>query len=505
MGAAGLLHGDPTTSASSSVPAPDPNAFHPTELLWQLCLVLILIFINAFFAIAEYSLITVRSTRIQQLMEEGNRSAALVQKMKDKDHSTRMMATIQTGVTLISTLSSALAATSAVTPLAHWLRIHGPELLKGYASTTALLLITLPVAVISLVVGEIAPKSLAYRHSERFALIAVHPVAWLQTLLAPVVAALTFLSNLVLRPFGGTASFTAPVTTEEEIKILVDAGEQQGVLNPDEAEMVHSILDFGNTVARKVMTPRIDLTAYEVNAPMPGLITLISKSGHSRIPVYEGDLDNIVGIVHAKDLLDLPANVSRDAVPIRSVMRAPYFVPETKKVDELLREFRRSRQQLAIVRDEYGVTAGLVTIEDLLEEIVGDIQDEYDRDEPMVQVLDANVSILDGRVSLSDVNDRMDLDLPEDEADTIGGFVFFLLGHQAQQGERISYGDIDFVVEATDGRRVTKVRLIRHSVPSDPDDSAPHLPEEAAARNSGSHRDGQSARTVEVSGVESAP
>lgn len=452
--------GSASVNRSSGLPQ---EKFDPVSLALQLGAVFALILVNAFFALAEYALITVRKTRVRQLVEEGNRSAILVQRMLEPENATRMMATIQTGVTLVATLSSALAATSAVTPLAYWLQHHASVVVGGHAGTVALLLITLPVAVLSLVIGEIAPKSLAFRHSEQFALIAVHPVAWLQTVMAPAVALLTFFSNLILRPFGGKASFKAPIWNEEELKIMVEAGEEQGVLEPDETEMIHSILDFGDTVVRKVMTPRIDIAAFNVSGPFPDLIRLVTSSGHSRIPVYEGDLDNIVGIVHAKDLLALPGDGSRDIVAIRDVMRDPYFIPENKKVDELLSEFRRSRQQLALVRDEYGVTSGLVTIEDLLEQIVGDIQDEYDREEPMVHVVDANTYILDGRMGIDELNDRMDLELPDDDADTIGGFVFGLLGHQAVQGERVDYERLEFMVEATDGRRLTKVRMTRKS------------------------------------------
>jgi putative hemolysin len=369
------------------------------------------------------------------------------------------------------------------------------------AHTIALVAVTVPVALLTLVIGEIAPKSLAVRHPERFALIAVYPIRWLQVLLTPAVVVLTFLSNTVVRPFGGTAHFTTPAVNEEELKILVEAGEEQGVLEPEATEMIHSILDFGDTVVRKVMTPRIDLTAMDVNAPMPDLILLVFQSGHSRIPVYEDDLDSIVGIVHAKDLLALPTDGSRDAVPIRSVMRPPYFIPETKKIDELLKEFRRSKQQLAIVRDEYGVTSGLVTIEDLLEEIVGDIQDEYDVEEPMVQVIDAHTTILDGRLGLSEVNDRMGLELPEDEADTIGGFVFGLLGHQAEQNEHVEWQHLDFIVEATDGRRITKVRLVCHPEKTGTPGHTP--PQEEAPKPLRSEDSRRSA--VETSGVETAP
>jgi putative hemolysin len=476
-----------------TAPPPDTGG-----IVTALLIVLVLVFANAFLALAEIALITVRKTRIKQLVEEGSTAARKIERLLQQP--TRLMATIQTGITLIATFSSTIAATSAVHPLALWLRSAGMG--ARSADTLALVGVTLPVALLTLVIGEIAPKSLAVRHPERLALFAVHPVQLLQFLLTPAVAALTFLSNIVVRPFGGTAHFTTPAVNEEELKILVEAGEEQGVLEPEETEMIHSVLDFGDIVVRKVMTPRIDLTAIDTGAPMPALIELVHHSGHSRIPVFEGDLDNIVGVVHAKDLLALAGDSSRDTVPIRSVMRAPYFIPETKKVDRLLSEFRRSKQQLAIVRDEYGVTSGLVTIEDLVEQIVGDIQDEYDVEEPMVQVLDAHTSILDGRIGLSEVNDRMGLELPEDEADTIGGFVFGLLGHQAGQGERTHWQDVIFVVEATDGRRITKVRLIRREADPPPPESGG--PSEARSAEVKDGRNGES-HGVETSGVETAP
>lgn len=470
IGAGGLLFAQDNASVShtatvvlnndSSASAPNGatlsgETFDPTKLL----LAFLLICVNAFFSIAEYALITVRRTRIRQLVEEGNKNAVMVENLLA--HPTRLMATIQTGVTVIVTLSSALAATSAVNPLADWIHLHSSGFAAAHAATIALVAVTLPVAIVALVIGEVAPKSLVVRNPEPFALFVVQPIRWLQAVLTPVVGLLTFLSNLVVRPFGGTVSFTVPTVNKEELEIFVEQGVEQGVVDEGEKEMITSILDFRDTVARKIMTPRIDLTTFSSAGAMPDLIRLVYESGHSRIPIYEGDLDNIIGIIHAKDLLQLPGNAGRDDVPMQDVMRAPYFIPETKKVDQLLAEFKRSKQQLAVVRDEYGVTSGLVTIEDVLEEIVGDIQDEYDEEEPQVQVIDHTTSILDGKMSLNDVNARMGLELPEEEADTIGGFVFGLIGHAAAEGEGTRWEDVEFLVEATDGRRITKVRLIR--------------------------------------------
>lgn len=464
LGAAllGVIQALPLPSSSRPLQAsalPPASSFTPSGVFAALVLAFLLIVVNGFFAMAEYALIMVRKTRLHQLAEEGVRSAQLILKMTTGEHITRLMATIQIGMTVVATLSSGLAASSAVEPLTMWFRAHFPAGFAPYVSTVALLVVTLPVAILTLVIGEVTPKSLGLQYSERIALVVVYPIAWLQALLVPAVSLVTALANLLLKPLGGTASFTPPAINEEEIKLLVEAGEKQGVLEAEETEMIESILDFGDTPVRKVMTPRIDITAFDVKGKLEDLVRLISESGHSRIPIYEGDMDNIIGIVHAKDLLRFSLEPKADEAEIRRIMRPAYFIPETKKIGELLSEFRRSRQQIAIVRDEYGVTSGLVTIEDLLEEIVGDIQDEYDTEEPLVCELDSRTYLLDGRMALGDINERFSLRLPEEEADTIGGFIFGLLGRQAQEGDEVFYEQVRFRVEATDGRRVTKVRM----------------------------------------------
>lgn len=454
----------------------------------------IALLLHAFFTTAEIALITLRKTRLRQLVEENNPRAALVERLLRDP--VRLLAITQIGTIFTSTLTASVAVLSLVPPLAKWIFTHS-QLNTLAAWGLALLCVLLPTAILSLVIGEIAPKSLVGSRSERLALWVARPVRFSQILLAPAVSFVTFVSNLLLRPFGGTANFLSPAVNEEELKMMVEASEEQGVLEADETEMINSILDFSNTVVRKVMTPRIDMAGIPALSPLPTLVRCIAESGHSRIPIFDGDMDNIVGIVHAKDLLALLAGENQNEIPIRNVMRAPYFIPETKKIDELLSEFRRSHQQIAIVRDEYGITSGLVTIEDLVEEIVGDIQDEYDTDEIVVQVLDANTTIFDGKTALDDVNDRMGLELPDDEADTIGGFVFGLLGHQAEKGESAAWENLTFVVEETDGRRITRVRLLKHALEAEPlsPDALPPLE---------NGRD-EPPRFVEIAGVETAP
>ena len=456
LAAIGLLAFDAPLNAQSALLGADGGltASRPIAVPLAVALILFLIGLQAFLSASEIALITLRKTRLRQLVEEGKPAARRVEILLNDP--ARLTATIHTSVTLISLFAAAYAALVITPPVAgifHAAHLH-------YATPLALLLVMLPIVVLTLIGGAIAPRSLAVRYPETFALLSARPVLLLEWLLSPLVLLITLFANVLLRPFGGTASFLTPMVNEEELKMMVEASEEQGVLEAGETEMIHSVLDFADTVARKVMTPRIDMTTASAESTPTELVTLINESGHSRIPVFDGDLDNIVGIVHAKDLL-MRIVAPHDAIALRDVMREPYFIPENKKIDDLLTELRRLKQQIAIVRDEYGTVAGLITIEDVVEEIVGDIQDEYDVDEPTVHVLDAETTLFDGRVSLDDVNERLNMELPTDEADTIGGFVFGLLGHQAQAGERARFGDLEFAVEATDGRRITRVRLTR--------------------------------------------
>ena len=474
-----LFSGMPSSSAQETVSSPPAAliaATNPAAFPLAVALILFLIGLQAFLSASEIALITLRKSRLRQLIEEGRPAAKRVETLLADP--ARLTATIHTGVTLISLFAAAFAALVLTPPIAALLPIAPLR----YSLLAALLLVMLPMAVLTLIGGAIAPRSLAVRYPEAFALLAARVILLLEWLLSPLVVLVTFFANVLLRPLGGTASFLTPGVNEEELKMMVEASEEQGVLEAGETEMIHSILDFADTVARKVMTPRIDMTTASAESTPTELVTLINESGHSRIPVFDGDVDNIIGIVHAKDLL-MRIVAPHNAIALRDVMRNPYFIPENKKIDELLTELRRRKQQIAIVRDEYGTVAGLITIEDVVEEIVGDIQDEYDVDEPTIHVLDAETTVFDGRISLDDVNERMALELPTEEADTIGGFVFGLLGHQAQAGERAAFGELEFVVEATDGRRITRVRLKHRPPEGNGADASPPREESAVTAN----------------------
>lgn len=419
-------------------------------------MVLIFTLLVGVFSMAETSLVALRRPRVEQLVEENRRGAKAAKALID--NAPRFIATVQTGITVFGLAAAASAAT-----------VFAPSLTSALlranlgAITSVVLAVgatTLVTAVFMMVVGEIAPKSLALQTPDIWALRLapfVNACAWV---FAPLTSLVVGLSNLLVAPFGAKAAFETPMITREEFEQIIDQGEQHGELDDTEAEIITNVFDLSETAVRAVMTPRPDVTALPVDSDLARTLDTILSSGHSRIPVFENTVDNVVGIVHAKDLLRL-FQEGRTGAELRKVMRPAHFVPETKKVGGLLEEFRRSNQQFAIVQDEYAGTAGIVTIEDLLEEIVGDIRDEYDVDEPDVQVLSASESLIDGRMGILDVNERLGVDLPNDEYDTIGGLVFGLLGHEPVVGERVTQDSIEFYVEQMDGRRIRSLRAVK--------------------------------------------
>jgi len=423
---------------------------------YALFALLLLTLLNGFFTLAEVALNTVRNARLQDLIEEGGsdaQAAGSAQQLMRQP--TRVVATVQVGITLASFAVAAIAAATLAPDLALQLPSH----LTPHPVRIMTVVMTGLAALVTIVIGEIVPRSVALRRPDQVALLVARPLRFFMVLFAPLAGIALGLSNLLVRPFGLTATFAAPMITEEELRALLEASAQSGAIEEDEKDIIRNVISFGDTDVRQVMTPRIDIKALDIGAGLPALLDLIMESGHSRIPVYEGSVDAIIGIVHAKDLLPGLARGER-ALDLRAVMRQPLIVSENQQVDALLDEFRRSNVQLAIIQDEYGGTAGLVTIEDLLEELVGEIQDEYDQEDPMLLPLEPGVWRIDARMAIDDLNEHLDLDLPHEDFDTVGGFVFGQLGRQLEEGESVHYEELEFVVEKTDGRRVDKLRLI---------------------------------------------
>jgi CBS domain containing-hemolysin-like protein len=446
--------------------------------LWEVLLLVGLITVNAILSMARVALINVRKPRLRQLVEEGVASARIAERLADD--ASRLLATTQLGLVLTSSFASAVVAITTVQPLA---TLVEPWL--GAASYPVVFFFVVFLAALAmLILAQLVPEALGVHHSERLALALARPLNLLATLFMPVVRLVVWISNGIARIFGAGTRSEMPFVTEEEIRTLVDAGEEEGVLEEEEKEMIYSIFDLGDTMTREVMVPRIDVVALEVTTPLLEALETIMQAGHSRIPVFHETIDNIEGLLYAKDLLPYLRD-GRIDVPLKGLLREAYFVPETKRASELLPDLQQRRVHMAIVVDEYGGVAGLVTIEDLLEEIVGEIQDEYDTEEPFVEFVDENEYVFDARVDLDDLNRLMDVSLPTEDNDTLGGFIYTELGKVPAPGDQVAYDDLEFVVESVAGRRIRKVRVRRYLPPSIQPEGEPETPDPAGKQANG--------------------
>jgi putative hemolysin len=419
-----------------------------------------LIILEALFVAAEIALVTVRRTRIEQLVDEGNRSARLVQRLLA--HPGRFLAVIQVGITFVALLASAYAAERQVEDLANFLKTI--PLLEPYARALALVLITAVVSLATILFGELIPKTLALAHAERYALIFAAPVDLLGRLLAPLVWVLNRITSVVLRLLGQKETSTSNQISTEELRIIVERGTEQGILEAEEEQMISAVMELGERRIHEVMVPRVDIVAIQMNATLDQMVDTIIRAGHSRIPVFEGTIDHIVGVLYAKDLLPYLKGTEK-RFEIRSLMRPPVFIPESRSIDDVLHEFQRSKVHIGIVIDEYGGTAGLVTIEDLLEEIVGEITDEYDKvEEPMLEQISDDEARIDGRASVDDLAEAFGIQMngaDAEEFDTVGGLVYHYVGGIPKVGDTVSVDGLTLTVESTDGRRVGKVMARR--------------------------------------------
>jgi magnesium and cobalt exporter, CNNM family len=323
--------------------------------------------------------------------------------------------------------------------------------------------------VLTIVFGELVPKTLALAHPERFALVLSAPVDVLARVLGPIVAVLTALTRAVTRPLGADVAAEAQISAQE-LRLIVERGGEQGILEAEEEQMIHAVIELGERRVHEVMVPRTSISALPASASFEEAIDRVMEDGHSRVPVYESSIDEVIGILYAKDLLPFLKNGSGPRPTLRSLLRTPVFVPESMSIDDLLHEFQRRKVHIAIVLDEYGGTAGLVTIEDLLEEIVGEIQDEYDEEEPMVVRLSEDQARIDGRASVDQLGELFETELAledDDEYDTVGGLVFHRIGGVPKPGDQVSVDGLILTVESTDGRRVGKVLVVRQPVAAD--------------------------------------
>ncbi|MBR3803400.1 MAG: HlyC/CorC family transporter [Clostridia bacterium] len=457
----------------------DPGPNTATSLIFKIVLLLVLILINAFFAMSEIAIISLNDAKLEKQAQEGNKKAKKLLKLTSNP--SKFLSTIQIGVTLAGFLSSASASQSFVEMLSGALSsvadaINIPmSVVEGFS----LVVITLITSYFSLVLGELVPKRVAMYNPEKISFRIAGVLTFVAAVTKPFVKVLSLSVNGILRLIGIDPNSEPEEVTEEEIRMMVDVGGEKGVIEDTQKEMINNIFEFDDIDAGDIMTHRTDVSAVEINDPIQDVVEIAEKEGYSRIPVYEESLDKIIGIVYIKDLIGYIGSSVPKQENLRKIMREPYFVPESMKCGMLFQEMTARRVQMAVVVDEYGGTAGIVTLEDLLESIVGNIQDEYDNEEEDFSVIDETTFTVDGTTPIDEVNEHVGVNLPEDEYDTIGGFVISLLGYLPNDGEmnEIDYENLHFTILNLEDKRIgkLKVEILPVEEEDDDDEDEPHL------------------------------
>ena len=425
---------------------------------WELLgIELVLVVLLALLSMSEAALHAIRRPAlIEELVVRGRRGQRAG---RMGERRVRYLAAIQVVEFFVIFAFSGIAAAFLAPRLSELLRLVG--IAAVFSDLGAVVVTVAALSLVAVLFGLFVPRSIGRKHAKQVLLLMVFPLELITWVTRPLVAVLFFLTRVVTAPFGADPN-EGTLISEEDIKAVIETGGEQGVLDSEERDMLHSVFALGEKKVHEVMVPRTDIVAIDVNTPPQEVLESVVKAGHSRIPVYEGSSDQIIGVLYVKDLFRRLARGEKD-VTVRPFLRPAQFVPETKKVDELLREMQRAKVHIAIVVDEYGGTAGLVTIEDLVEEIVGEIRDEYDVERELVLPVSENEAVMDARVPFSEVQETFGIDSPEgvDEFDTLGGFVTHELGRLPKVGETVKSNGVKFVVESVDGRRVGRVRVIR--------------------------------------------
>lgn len=426
------------------------------SIAFQLLVLVILTAVNAFFAGAEMAVVSVNKNKIRRLAEQGNRNAALIERLMED--STVFLSTIQVAITLAGFFSSASAATGIAQVLAVQLNGLGIPYSQSIAQTG----VTIILAYFTLVFGELVPKRVALQKAEGFSLFCVRPIYYISKVMKPFIMLLSFSTSAVLKLIGMHNESLEEEVSEEEIKSLLEQGSETGVFNEIEKEMITSIFSFDDKRAKEVMVPRQDMVAVDLEDPVEEYIDEILESMHSRIPVYEGEIDNIIGILSMKDFMIKAKETSFTEVDIRSIMREPFFVPENQKTDVLFKEMQKNKTKVAILIDEYGGVSGMVTMEDLVEEIVGDIQDEHEDEEPEISSLEPHkVYKVMGGIQIFDLNEELHLHI-ESACDTLSGYLIEQLGyipHPEDLPLKVETEEADYEVMEMDDRVIQWVKL----------------------------------------------
>ena len=428
-------------------------------MLGSILILIILIFINAFFAAAEIAFISLNDNKIDIQAKEGNKKAKKIQNMLKNP--SKFLATIQIGVTLAGFLSSAFASDTFADKLSPILNAWLPNVSISTWKSISIIIITIILSYFTLVFGELVPKRIAMKYYEKVSFASIGIIKAISIITAPFVKFLTFSTNVVSKIFGVTGEEEENVT-EEEIRMMIDVGEEKGAIEEQEKEMINNVFEFNDKVVSEIMIPRNKIFALDINLTISDVIEKLSEDmRYSRMPVYDESIDNIKGIIYIKDLL--LSNKNKNS-KIKSLVKDAYFISDTKKVNELFQELRKSKKQIAIVIDEYGGTAGMVTMEDILEEIVGEIYDEYDKETDKIKKIDNNTFLFDASIALYDVEKFLDIEIEEEEVDTLGGYLIKMLDRIPKDGEKpiVETEKVTYKIEKVKDRKIIKVKACKN-------------------------------------------
>lgn len=438
-------------------------------MISQLIVLIILILINAYFAASEIAFISLNDAKIEKQAKEGNKKAKQIEKMLKTP--SKFLATIQIGITLAGFLSSAFASETFADKIAPYLYNMIPAISLGVWKSISIIFITIILSFFTLVFGELVPKRLAMKHYEKISFATIGVIRTISIVTAPFVKLLTSVTNGISKIFG-VGENEEETVTEEEIKMMVDQGEESGTIKEDEKELINNVFEFNDITVSEIMRHRKDIFAVDINISTDELLEELSKEEYrySRIPVYDETIDEIKGVLYVKDILK---NINKKTFKVKNVIKDAYFISQNRLINEVFKELQKNKKQLAIILDEYGGTAGIVTMEDILEELVGDIYDEYDKEESEYEKIDENTYILSGSMPIFDVNKLLEADIPEGEFDTISGFLQDRLGRIPEDKEKpvIETEKVTYKIEKSEDKRIIKIKACKNNIEKLEDES----------------------------------
>ena len=431
-------------------------------MISEIVVLLVLTMINAFFAATEMAFISLNDIKVEKMAKEGNKKAKQIQKMLKNP--SKFLATIQVGITLAGFLSSAIAADAFADEFAIILNRLIPTIGIDIWNGVSIVVITIILSMITLTLGELVPKRIAMKSYEKIAFGTVKIIKLLSIITAPIVKFLTFMTNVISKMFGVSEN-EEELVTEEEIKMMVDQGEEKGTIDEEAKELINNVFEFNDITVSEIMVHRKDIFAVDIDMTMEELLKELSSEEYrySRIPVYDETIDEIKGIVYVKDLLK---NINKKTFKLKSIMDDVYYVHQNKLINELFKELQKEKKQMAIVLDEYGGTAGLITMEDILEELVGDIFDEYDESEEEFKIIDENTYLISGSLPIYDVNKILNVEIPEGDYDTLSGFLQEEMGRIPEDEEKpiIETEKVTFKIEQYEDKRILWVKACKNNI-----------------------------------------